>query len=76
MISTLVQLLVGWGLIPLATLHVTGPPPSPHVCREMFPMGHHVDAQMSESPYEIDLNMNVHKPWEKITGKYHSFEYK
>lgn len=47
-----------------------GPPPTEHVCREMFPEGHHVDAQPGENPpFEIDLSQNVYTPWEEVEVK-------
>jgi hypothetical protein len=48
-----------------------GPPATEHVCKNMFPEGHHLDAQTSEPPFEIDLSQNVYTPWEEVQGKDH-----
>lgn len=46
-----------------------GPPATEHVCREMFPEGHHVDSQTKEAPYEIDLSQNTYTPWDILDGE-------
>ncbi|XP_053393917.1 putative ferric-chelate reductase 1 [Mercenaria mercenaria] len=50
----------------VCTCYHYGPPATEHVCRNMFPEGHHVDAQTSEPPFEIDLSQNVYTPWEEV----------
>lgn len=43
-----------------------GPPATTHVCKNMFPEGHHVDSQTTEPPFEIMLSQNVYTSWEEI----------
>lgn len=44
----------------------TGPPNTEHVCKTMFPEGHHVDSQTKPSPYKISLSMNIYTPWDRL----------
>ncbi|KAL4236974.1 hypothetical protein ACF0H5_005358 [Mactra antiquata] len=43
-----------------------GPPSTEHVCKEMFPEGHHYDSQMKKPPYEIDLSQNTYTTWDTM----------
>ena len=50
------------------TCYHYGPPATEHVCTNMFPEGHHLDAQTSDPPFEIDLSQNVYTPWDEVQG--------
>ncbi|KAK3577480.1 hypothetical protein CHS0354_026427 [Potamilus streckersoni] len=50
----------------MTTSFPSGPPNTTVVCKEMFPVGHGVDAQMSNPPYKIFLSQNIYTPLEKI----------
>ncbi|WAR22882.1 DFP-like protein [Mya arenaria] len=54
----------------VTTGYKTGTPPSAHVCREMFPEGHHFDSQIREPPFKITTSSTVYKTsYDKIRVK-------
>ncbi|KAL3868654.1 hypothetical protein ACJMK2_041433 [Sinanodonta woodiana] len=59
-------LVILFASIEVTTSFHSGPPNTTIVCKEMFPVGHGVDAQMSSPPYKIFLSQNIYTPSEKI----------